>query len=164
MMNRKMRHVLLAGAIVSGYACGADLPGIKDLPDIKEGLWASSTTMPGSADKTMHTTMCTSNAVSRKMYEDIHKDADRPCKPVHSDRVGSVITQSIECNFNGRVTHSTSVTTMSGNTGMHIEMRDADNKVSNTIDMKWVGACPAGMKLGDVTGPDGKVMMNVMAP
>jgi hypothetical protein len=30
--------------------------------------------------------------------------------------------------------------------------------------MKWVGACPAGMKQGDVTGPDGKVMMNALAP
>jgi hypothetical protein len=164
MMNRKLRHVLLVGAMVSGCAWGADVPGIKDLPDIKEGLWASSTTMPGSAGKTMHTTMCTSNAVSRKTYEDTHKDADRPCKAVHTEHVGSVYTEEMACNFSGKVTHSKSVTTMMGNTGIHIEMRDADDKVSNTIDMKWVGPCPAGMKLGDVAGPDGKVMMNLMTP
>jgi hypothetical protein len=163
-MTRNTRLLLLAGAMVSGYACGADLPGIKDIPDIKEGLWTSSATMPGSGDRTMHTSMCTSNAVSRKTYEDTHKDVDRPCKPVHSEHVGSVFTEEMECNFSGKVTHSKSVTTMTGNTGIHIEMRDADNKVTNVIDMKWVSACPAGMKLGDVAGPDGKVMMNLLTP
>jgi hypothetical protein len=32
------------------------------------------------------------------------------------------------------------------------------------IDAKWLGACPANMKLGDVAGPDGKVMMNALNP
>ena len=163
-MTRIRRLLLLVGVMISGYAGGADLPGLKDIPDIKEGLWASTTTMPGTMDKPMHTTMCTSNAVSRKMYEDTHKDTDRPCKQVRSEHVGSVITQEIECNYNGKISRSRSVTTMTGNTGMHIEMRDAADKVENIIDMQWEGACPAGMKLGDVTGPDGKVMMNVLAP
>jgi hypothetical protein len=53
---------------------------------------------------------------------------------------------------------------LTGNTGMRLETRKADNSVESAIEMKWVGACPAGMKLGDVAGPDGKVMMNAMAP
>jgi len=127
-MNRKMRLGLLVGAVAAGFALGADQPGIKDLPDIKEGLWESSTMMPGSMDKPMHTTMCTSNAVSRKMYEDTHKNADRPCKEIRSERHDSVITQEIECNFSGKVTHSTTVTTLTGNTAMRLEMRK-DGKV-----------------------------------
>jgi hypothetical protein len=43
-------------------------------------------------------------------------------------------------------------------------MRKADNTIETVIESKWVGACPAGMKLGDVAGPDGKVMMNVLTP
>ena len=163
-MNEKMRLGFFVGAIVAGGALGADQPGIKDLPDVKEGLWESSTMMPGSMDKPMHTTMCASNAVNRKMYEDMHKNANNPCKQIHSERVGSVITQQVECNFSGKVTRSTSVTTLTGNTAMRLETRKADNTVETVIEMKWVGACPAGMKLGDVTGPDGKVIYNAMAP
>ena len=163
-MHQKLRLGLLVGAIAAGCALGADQPGIKDIPDMKEGLWESSTMMPGAMDKPMHTTMCTSNAVSRKMYEDSHKNANPPCKEIHSERQGSVITQEMECNFSGKVTHSKSITTLTGNTAMHLETRKADNTVESVIDMKWVGACPAGMKLGDVTGPDGKVMMNAMSP
>ena len=163
-MNREMRLGLLVGAIAATCAVRADQPGIKDLPDVKEGLWESSMMMPGAMDKPMHTTMCTSNAVSRKMYEDTHKGGNNACKQIHSDRQGSVITQEIECNFSGKVTRSKSITTLTGNTAIHVETRKADNTVESVIDMKWVGACPAGMKLGDVTGPDGKLMMNAMSP
>jgi Protein of unknown function (DUF3617) len=163
-MNKQMRLGLLVGATAVSYALGADQPGINDLPDVKEGLWESSTMMPGSMDKPMHTSMCTSNAVNRKMYEDSHKNTNNSCKQTHSERHGSVITQEIECNFSGKVSRSTSVTTLTGNTAIRLETRKADNTVETVIDMKWVGACPAGMKLGDVTGPDGKVMFNAMTP
>jgi hypothetical protein len=162
-VNINVRLAVLVGALAAGCALGAEQPGINDIPDVKEGLWESSTMMPGTMDKPMHTTMCTSNAVNRKMYEDSHKSADRVCKQVHSEHTGSVITQEIECNFNGKVTHSKSITTVSGNTAMKIETHKADNSVESVIEMKWVGACPTGMKLGDVTGPDGKVMMNALA-
>jgi hypothetical protein len=161
-MNEKMRLGLLLGAIAAGCALGADQPGINDIPDVKEGLWESSTMMPGTMDKPMHSTVCTSNAVNRKMYEDSHKNGISPCKQIHSERHGAVITQVVECNFSGKVTRSTSVTTLTGNTAMRIETHKADNSVEAVIEMNWVSACPAGMKLGDVTGPDGKVMMNVM--
>jgi hypothetical protein len=163
-MTKSMRLGLLVGALAAACAVGADQPGINDLPDVKEGLWESSTMMPGTMDKPMHTTMCTSNAVSRKMYEDSHNSANSVCKQIHSERTGSVITQETECNFSGKVTRSRSVTTLTGNTGMKIETRKADNSIESVIEMKWVGVCPAGMKLGDVTGPDGKVIMNAMAP
>jgi hypothetical protein len=108
--------------------------------------------------------MCTSNAVNRKMFEDTHKSGNRVCKQIHSEHHGSVITQETECNFSGKVTRSTSITTLTGNTGIRLEMRKADNTVESVIDMKWVSACPAGMKLGDVNGPDGKLIYNAMTP
>ena len=163
-MNSQIRLGVLVGAIAAGCAFGADQPGINDIPDVKEGLWASITTTPGALDKPMRTTMCTSNAVNRKMYADTHKNGDTPCKQIHMERHGSVITQEVECNFSGKVTRSMSVTTLTGNVGMRVEMRKADNTVESVMDMKWVGACPTGMKLGDVAGPDGKVMMNALTP
>ena len=163
-MIRNRRIGFLLSMTAAGCVLGADQLGINDIPDIKEGLWESSTMMPGAMDKPMHTTMCTSNAVNRKIYEDIHKGKASHCKQIHSERNGSVITQEVECNFSGKVTRSKSTTTLMGNTGMRLETRKADNTVESVIEMKWVGACPAGMKLGDVTGPDGKVMYNAMTP
>jgi hypothetical protein len=158
-----VRLGLLIGAIAATFPVAADQPSIKDVPDVKEGLWDSSTMMPGSMDKPMHTTMCLSNAVNRKIYEDTHKIRSQ-CKEIHSERLGSVITQEVECNFSGKVTRTKSVTTLTGNTGIRVETRKADNTVETAIDMKWVGACPAGMKLGDITGPDGKVLYNALTP
>jgi len=115
-MNDLMRLGILAGIIAAGCVLGADQPGINDLPDIKEGLWESSTMIHGSMDKPMPTTMCTSNAVNRKIYEDTHKNPNRSCKQTHSERHGSLITEEIECNFSGKVTHSKTVTMLTGNT------------------------------------------------
>ena len=67
-----MRLELLVGAIATGYALGADQPGIKDLPDVKEGLWESNTMMPGSMDKPMHTTMCSQQ---RRQQENLRRFA-----------------------------------------------------------------------------------------
>ncbi len=163
-MKLNTRLILLVSSVAAGCALGADQPGVGDIPDVKEGLWQSATMMPGTMDKPMHSSMCMSNAVNRKVYEDTHKSGNNPCKQIHTERQGSVITQELECNFSGKVTHSTSVTTLTGNTAMRVETRKADNTVETVIESKWVGACPTGMKLGDVTGPGGKVMMNVMTP
>jgi hypothetical protein len=158
-----MKSVIAAGAILVALSQSAGSQGIKDLPDIKEGLW-ESTVSNGATDKPMRTTMCTNNAVSRKTYEDTHRDPNRPCKEIHSERHDSVYVSETECNFGGKVTRSRSTTTLTGNTGFRVEMRKADNSIETVIESKWMGACPAGMKLGDVTGPDGKVMMNMLAP
>ena len=161
-MTRSAWIGLLAGTVACGVALAGDLPGIRDIPDTKEGLWAGSTMMPGVMDKPMRSTMCTSNEVNRKVYEDTHQQTNAACKEIHHDRSGSVITSETECNRNGKVSRSKAVVTLTGNTGIHTELRKADGSVESVIDMKWVGACPAGMKLGDVTGPDGKVMFNSM--
>jgi hypothetical protein len=163
-MHKSGRVGILLCACAWGLAQAGDPAGLKDLPDVKEGLWVSSTMMPGAMAKPMRSTMCNSNAVSRKMYEDTHRAANAPCKEIHAEHNGSVITSETECTFGGKVTRSKSITTLKGNTGTHLEMRKADNSVESVIDMQWVGACPVGMKLGDVTGPDGKVVFNAMAP
>jgi hypothetical protein len=163
MLKQHLKSAIAALVILMALTQAAGSQDIKDLPDIKEGLWQSTVTS-SATDKPMRTTMCTSNAVSRKTYEDTHRDPHSPCKQIHAERHDSVYVAETECNFNGKVTHSTSTTTVTGNTAFRVEMRKADNTIETVIESKWVGACPAGMKLGDVTGPDGKVVMNMMTP
>jgi hypothetical protein len=163
-MKWNMNTAIVVGAILAGLSQALDAQGIKDLPDTKEGLWESSTMMTGATDKPVRTAMCTSNVVSRKVYEDMHNNTKSPCKEIHSERHDSMIVTESECNFSGKVTRSKTTMTLTGNTGYRLEVRKADNTIETVIESKWVGACPAGMKLGDVTGPDGKVMMNVLNP
>jgi len=101
------------------------------------------------------TTMCMDNTIYKKMSDDQEKNPNRPCKSIRSDRSGSVISSEVECKFGAKITHSKTVTTLSGNTGFHSETRNSDNNVDLVIDSKYTGPCPAGMKLGDVTGPQG---------
>jgi hypothetical protein len=163
-MKRNINLAIAVSLITAGLSQTVGSQGIKDLPDVKEGLWESTTMMTGVTDKPVRTTMCTSNAVSRKMYEDTHNNSKSPCKEIHSERHDSLIVSESECNFGGKVTRSKATMTLTGNTGYRLEMRKADNTIETVIESKWVSACPAGMKLGDVTGPDGKVMMNALSP
>jgi hypothetical protein len=163
-VKNQIQHGLLVGAFAVSVALAADLPGIKDLPDTKEGLWESSTFIAGATQEPILTKMCTSNAVNRKMYEGTHRNPDSPCKEVHRERHDSVIISETECSFSGNLTRSKTTMTLTGSTGYRLETHKADNTVETVIESKWVGVCPAGMKLGDVIGPDGKLMMNALGP
>jgi len=163
-MTLHWRLGLCLGTLLAYHGAIGDTPGVDDIPDVKEGLWESNTQMPGTNGKAIHSTMCTSNLVNRKLYEQTHKNPNRPCKVLHYERSGAVLTSETECTFGGKPTRTKSVTTLSGNTAYRLETRKPDGTIETVIESKWVSACPAGMKLGDVTGPDGKVMMNMLTP
>ena len=147
-MNRNLTF-----SIVLAVLCITKAVAAIDLPDIKEGLWESHST--AGSTKNIVTTMCTNNAVNKKISDDQEKNPNRPCKVIHSEHSGSTIFSEVECKFGNKVSRSKTVMTLSGNTGYHTETRDANNSVEMVIDSKYTGACPAGMKLGDVTGPQG---------
>ena len=131
------------------------------LPDIKAGLWEARTTM--GATKDIMSASCMDNSVYKKMSEDMEKDPNVPCKVLQRERNGSTYLSEVECKFGNTVSRSKTFITYSGNTAYHSETRDSNNKVSVVIDSKYAGACPAGMKLGDVTGPNG-LKINMMKP
>jgi len=161
-MAGKWQFGIIVGATAWGLALAGDLPGIKDLPDVKEGLWESSTLIHGAMDKPMRSTMCNSNAVSRKMYEDTHRNANTRCKEIHTERNGSVITTESECNIDGKgdplqIRHHA-----------HGQYRDApgiaqSRQFSRDRDRHEMGGrVPGRHEARDVTGPDGKVIFNAM--
>jgi hypothetical protein len=54
--------------------------------------------------------------------------------------------------------HSSFAYTYQGDTASHTEMHTNDGKSETvtTMDAKYLGSCPAGMKPGDAVMPDGK--------
>jgi hypothetical protein len=155
-----MRFATLSALCATGLVATA--AQAVDLPDMKAGLWESSTTMEKGA-KPVHSTMCMDKSVYKHLEEQQERNPNRLCKSIASQHSGAVYTSTTQCQFpNRKPSVSTTVMTMSGDTGYHTELRGENQAIEMVIDAKYVGACPAGMSLGDVTGPDGKVMFNVL--
>src|ERR1035437_7108578 len=130
-----------------------------DLPDIKAGLWESRTTVGNT--KNIMSSSCMDNSVYKKVSDDMENNPNRPCKVLQKERNGSTYSSEVECKFGNKVSRSKTIINFSGNTAYHSEVRGSDNKVELVIDSKYAGACPTGMKLGDVTGPNG-LKINLM--
>lgn len=155
-----MKMSLLLGMLCSG--CLAAVAHAGDYPNIREGLWSTTTTMADAKQPPQTGTMCNSTAVMQSVI-DAHKKGDQPCKITAMSHVGSVYTEQTECSIGGQVRKSTSVTTFTGDTLVHTEIHHADGAVTVTSDSKYVGACPAGMIPGDYVGADG-MKFNILHP
>jgi hypothetical protein len=143
-------------------ACFAAAVHAGDYPNIKEGLWSTTTTMSNAKIPPQTATMCNSTAVMQSVI-DSHKKTDQPCKITGMSHSGAVYTEQTECNFGSQVRKSTSVTTFTGDTAVHTEIHQADGTVTVTSDSKYVGACPTGMVPGDFVGADG-MKLNILHP
>jgi hypothetical protein len=155
-----MKMSLLLGMI--SFACGAAVTHAGDYPNIKEGLWSTTTTMSDAKRPPQVGNMCNNTAVMQSVI-DAHKKTDQPCKIVSLTHSGPVYTEQTECNLGGQVRKSTSVTTFTGDSAVHTEIRQADGSVTVTSDSKYVGACPSGMVPGDFVGADG-LKFNILHP
>jgi hypothetical protein len=155
-----MKMSLLLGMLCCG--CIAAVAHAGDYPNIKEGLWSTTTTMGDAKRPPQSGTMCNSTAVMQSVI-DAHKKGDQPCKITNMSHTGSVYTEQTECTFGAQVRKSTSVTTFTGDTSVHTEIHQADGAATVTSDSKYVGACPAGMVPGDYVGADG-MKFNILHP
>lgn len=156
-----MKIPLLLGMMCC--ACVAAMAQAGDYPNIKEGLWSTTTTMSDAKRPPQSGTMCNSTAVMQSVLDAHKKNTDQPCKIISLTHRGTVYTERTECNFGGQVRKSTSVTTFTGDTAVHTEIHRADGAVTVTSDSKYVGACPTGMVPGDFVGADG-MKFNILHP
>jgi hypothetical protein len=158
-----MKHPLRAAAVtlVFGIAFAADSPLTKD------GLWSVhsvSTISPGGKTMDRTASMCRSRAYDAQQAEEAKGKGT--CKPPVSKTEGwtTTVTES-ECTI-GAVTMKIkeTVSVIDENT-VHSTTESSNSPaigaargINLTADMKYLGPCPAGMKPGDVMGPDGKIM------
>jgi hypothetical protein len=156
-----MRISLLLGMM--SCACGAAAVQAGDYPNIRQGLWSTTTTMSDAKRPPQSGTMCNSTAIMQSVIDAHKKSTDQPCKITSMTHSGNVYTEQTECNFGGQVRKSTSVTTFTGDTLVHTEIHQADGTVTVTSDSKYVGACPTGMVPGDFVGASG-MKFNILHP
>jgi Protein of unknown function (DUF3617) len=159
------RHLLLAAAIVCATPAAA-----LDLPARKPGLWEIKTTFEGRsmpAQTSQHCIDAETDKLMNAVGGDMRKEA---CSKQEVQKVGSTIVVDSVCKF-GPIT-STSHGVVSGDFnsaytvkvtskregGPNIPGMPAGGTSNMTINAKWLGACAADQKPGDIIMAGGRKM------
>ena len=156
-MNRLIASGLFSCALLGGSSYAADVP------DIKPGLWTTTTTTGEAQRPPVTASMCSSTALLQALVDQRLKGPNHPCKRVSVTHSGSTITEQSECKFGDTVAKSKSVTVVTGNTAVHTEIHQEGKSAVIVSDSKYVGACPAGMQLGDFIADNG-MKANILQP
>jgi len=134
-----------------------------DLPTMKAGMWESQVAREGSSQKGPAMKMCTDPSLQKEMMEAGMGQMKELCSKNDIRREGNKMYGTAECKLGESTMKSTSVTTFTGDTAYHIEIKATydppmagKSSGSTVIDAKWTGPCPAGMQAGDVLLPDGR--------
>jgi hypothetical protein len=144
-----------------------------DLPTRKAGLWEM--TMDFHNSRLPHQTMkqCTDADSDKLMNMNFAGSNEQACSKKDIVKNGGGYVIDSVCNFGGMTTTSHAVVTGSFDSaysvdvsstrsgGPHVPGMAANGQTHMTITAKWLGACAAGEKPGDVMMSNG-VKMNVI--
>jgi hypothetical protein len=151
--------LLVIGAVYAG-----------DAPVIKDGLWSIHTvntiTSAGNAvPKTTEVTLsrCQDKGTPLQIPGNPPKKAE--CKVISKGSNGNTRFFDMQCTQKGLTTRVKETVTMKGENESHTITDSTFDPPMKGVsgmkleaDWKYLGACPAGVKPGDVVGPNGKVI------
>lgn len=147
-----------------------------DFPTRRAGLWDITMHMDQARMGPMTSKVCVDANTDAKMmkYGMSHRGSD--CAPPSIQGSGSSRTVDVVCHMSGSTEKSHIMIAYSGDSSYHMDMQTAfdppfhgQSQNHMTQDAKWMGACPAGMKPGDMQMPGGYTVnilnaMNGSAP
>lgn len=150
-------------AILLASAAPAFAAAPVDVPPLRPGLW-EATTVPAnrSQPRPEVTRVCIDKFTQRQVLDQLAFAMPRMCsRNQYGMRGGRFVTESA-CTLGASTIEGRTETTFFRDTGYHTEVVGRvgpAGKVAPTqravIDGKHVGACPAGMKPGDMVLPNG---------
>lgn len=156
-----MRIGLSLGMALAAASIG--IAGADDFkpPPMKDGLWETHSTRTQQGKTVFQWSMkiCQSKETTKaaqSMDDDMKKQ--NQCTSVVSQPSANTIVEDSRCAKGSNAGSVTKlVYTHQGNTASHTEihMKTGDTEAVTITDMKYLGSCPAGMKPGDSTAPDG---------
>jgi hypothetical protein len=151
---------------ITGCALGAiALAVAADFPEHKPGLWEMTITTAGSPAGPMTERICLDPSTDQLLYKFSAGMNKKMCSKTDLHGSGGKVIVDTVCHIANTTATGHSVTSFVGNTATHTEtsvhydpamMGKTD--ITSTQDGKWVGACPADMKPGDI------VMSNPLMP
>lgn len=136
---------------------------VQQLPKIKAGLWQTTIMGSDGAEKTtkVFSTQCIDSAVLSLIFSVRNQALTEGCTKVASQLLGNKLVESTECKFKDSLMKSTNETTFESdaslitkNTTKFSAQLDAGQDIEMTTQMKRIGECRPGMRLGDsISGP-----------
>jgi hypothetical protein len=150
--------ILLAALLI----CGAPALAV-ELPTRKAGLWELKMLRTGSPTPEMTMQHCTDEATDKKMTTSLSPMAKQNCSKNDTRKTATGYVTDSVCSFGGATTSSHSEVTGDFNSAYSVKVtshsdnapagapRDADM----TLQAKWLGACAADQKPGDIVMPGG---------
>jgi hypothetical protein len=167
-MPRQVVSVCLCLSVVAGnclllptQAARAD-----DLPVRKAGLWEMKVVKAGSGpDMTMQ--HCTDETTDKDMSNTVSPMAKQVCSKQDIQKTATGYISDSVCTVAGVA--MTSHSEISGDfnsaytvkTTAHIQRGDKPIDTVTTIEAKWLGACKADQKPGDIVMPGGGFKLNI---
>ena len=148
-----------AASAASPAAATADAGGGYSPMTEKPGLWEITQNMASMGNMKIATKMCVDASMTGKMasYGMNNQVKDTDCTKKSINRTADGADISMTCTSSGRTTdmHMTvkKISDTEFTETMDAKMTPAvagHESVSMTMDGKWLGACPAGMKGGDI--------------
>jgi hypothetical protein len=155
MENRTNRRALEMAIALSAALLCAPLSAA-DLPEIKVGLWSIDSSA-GGADTPRSVLACmNTDVVQELMKGDARVLPAGKCQSA-IDKNGSSYVETTNCSVRGHELHIQSVATFAGNDRFHVDSeRTGPTAETMLIDGKYLSACPAAMRIGDVMAPNGQ--------
>jgi hypothetical protein len=173
-MEDIMRRLAVVTAAVLATVLAAAPALAFDLPTRKPGLWELKMIFEGRNVPTQVMKHCTDAATDKLMNANFGGAAQEACPKQDMKTSGGTITIDAECKFGETTTTSHSVVTGSFDSAYKIDTTSTRQggpplpgttpgvPSHMTIEAKWLGACAAGQKPGDVIMANG-MTMNVLA-
>ncbi len=160
----KIKILIVVG--VTLFAAGINLSMAQSMPKMKAGMWENtvSSDAPGAKSngksgkgEPTKSTMCIDDTVREQMMKVGQGMAQAMCSKNTSQVSGNKMTGSVECKLGNSTINSTTVTTFNGDTSYRTESKSVYTpplygmKENTTVtEAKYMGACKAGMKPGDI--------------
>eukprot|EP01037_Dinobryon_pediforme_P001314 gene1314-1331_t len=163
-MTEREGGVMRVIGVAVGIACMLIVAGAcaDEIPSRKPGLW-QMTIQPQAGMKPMQMSQCVNTQSEIADWKKATGLAQ--CSRQDISRSGNVTTIDSTCDLGGRKMNSHIVMTMTSETSYRTEIRTktipaAEGMPDGTIvqEGKWLGACPADMKPGDMIMPGGMRM------
>jgi hypothetical protein len=149
--------------LMTAALCAATAAEAVELPTRKAGLWELKMLRTGSSTPEVTMQHCTDEATDKQMTANFSPMAKQNCSKNDTQQTSTgYITDSV-CSFGGSTLTSHSEITGDFNSGYAMKVTSSSDKppagvpAENvvTLQAKWLGACAADQRPGDIVMPGG---------
>jgi hypothetical protein len=159
-MTRQLVSFHVAATVVV-WTVSALAASAVEMPTRKEGLWEIKILQTGSPTPEVTAQQCTDETTDKQMmtYSPMSKEF---CSKNDIQKTAAGYTTDNVCSVNGMSMTSHSETTGDFNSAYTVKLTThhdaASLDIAMTIEAKWLGACKADQKPGDIVMPGGYKM------